>query len=165
MGKNKGKGGKSRRRGKNDNDFVKQELVRRDEEGQVYAQVIRMLGGCRLMAHCFDGKERICHIRGKLRMSVWISAGDYILLGLRDYQDGKADVILKYDSDEVRVLKSEGQLSETKNEGEKATEAKVEFVALGDESEVDEVVAQNRIYEISSNEEESDEDVIIEYPF
>jgi initiation factor 1A len=54
-----------------------------------YAQVIKMLGNGRLTAQCFDGKERLCHIRGKLRKKVWINTGDIILVGLRGYQEGK----------------------------------------------------------------------------
>ena len=38
MPKNKGKGGKNRRRGKNESDLVKRELVFK-EDGQEYAQV------------------------------------------------------------------------------------------------------------------------------
>ena len=40
---NKGKGGKSRRRGKNENDDMKRELIFR-EDGQQYAQLTKMLG-------------------------------------------------------------------------------------------------------------------------
>merc|ERR1719320_799781 len=61
---------------------------------------------------CFDGMKRLCHIRGKLRKKVWINGGDIILLGLRDYQDAKADVILKYTADEARNLKTYGELPE-----------------------------------------------------
>ena len=43
---------------------------------------------------------------------MWINAGDIILIGLRDYQDTKADVILKYNSDEARNLKAYGELPE-----------------------------------------------------
>jgi len=109
MPKNKGKGGKNRRRGKNTNEEEKRELILK-EAGQEYAQVIRMLGNGRLEGHCFDGKTRLCHIRGKMRKKVWISPGDIILLGLRDFQDDKADVILKYTSDEARKLKAQGEL-------------------------------------------------------
>ncbi|XP_065653394.1 eukaryotic translation initiation factor 1A, Y-chromosomal-like [Hydra vulgaris] len=112
MPKNKGKGGKNRRRGKNENETEKRELVFK-EEGQEYAQVIKMLGNGRLDALCFDGTKRLCHIRGKLRKKVWINAGDIILLGLRDYQDTKADVILKYTPDEARNLKSYGELPDS----------------------------------------------------
>ena len=44
---------------------------------------------------------------------MWINSGDIILLGLRDYQDTKADVILKYTPDEARNLKTYGELPET----------------------------------------------------
>jgi len=112
MPKNKGKGGKNRKRGKNVNvDEEKRELVIK-EEGQEYAQVIRMLGNGRLEAQCFDGKTRLCHIRGNMRKKVWVTPGDIVLIGLREFQDAKADVILKYSSDEARRLKQAGQLSE-----------------------------------------------------
>lgn len=54
-----------------------------------------MLGNNRLEAYCFDGQKRLCHIRGKMRRRVWIGQGDIVLLGLREFQDDKADVILK----------------------------------------------------------------------
>lgn len=64
-----GKGGKNRRRGKNENETEKRELVFK-EDGQEYAQVTKMLGNGRLEAMCFDGTKRLCHIRGKLRKKV-----------------------------------------------------------------------------------------------
>lgn len=160
MPKNKGKGGKNRRRGKNENDVLKRELIRRDGDSQAYAQVVKMLGNGRLTAQCFDGKERLCHIRGKLRKKVWINTGDIILVGLRDYQESKADVILKYTSDEARVLKNEGQLPESArlNENDEPNEGEVEFVDFGDELDEDGegVGVQDRVYDITSSEE-SDE--------
>jgi len=162
MPKNKGKGGKNRRRGKNENDLMKRELIRSDGDDQAYAQVVKMLGNGRLTAQCFDGKERLCHIRGKLRKKVWINTGDIILLGLRDYQEEKADVILKYTPDEARILKNEGLLPESArlNEGDEANEGEVEFVDFGDDVDdgQEEVVAQDRIYDISSSEDESEEE-------
>merc|ERR1711964_254160 len=62
---------------------------------------------------CFDGIKRLCHIRGKLRKKVWINQGDIILVGLRDYQDAKADVILKYNADEARNLKTYGEIPDS----------------------------------------------------
>ncbi|MCL7039391.1 hypothetical protein MKW94_021278 [Papaver nudicaule] len=109
MPKNKGKGGKIRKRGKNEGDDEKRELVFK-EDGQEYAQVLKMLGNGRLETMCIDGKKRLGHIREKMHKKVWIAAGDIILVGLRDYQDDKADVILKYNSDEARLLKAYGEL-------------------------------------------------------
>ena len=114
MPKNKGKGGKNRRRGKNEGDGEKRELVFK-EDGQAYAQVLRMLGNGRLEARAFDdqGTIRLVNIRGKLRKKVWIGAGDIILLSLRDFQDDKADVILKYSPEEARNLKAYGELPQS----------------------------------------------------
>lgn len=112
MPKNKGKGGKNRRRGKNENDNEKRELNFK-EEGQEYAQVLKMLGNGRLEAMCFDGVKRLGLIRGKLRKKIWINNGDIILVSLREYQDEKGDVILKYSADEARSLKAYGELPDT----------------------------------------------------
>lgn len=40
-----------------------------------------------------------------MQKQVWINQGDIILLSLRDFQDDKADVIVKYTADEARSLK------------------------------------------------------------
>ncbi|CAO1622092.1 unnamed protein product [Sympodiomycopsis kandeliae] len=109
MPKNKGKGGKNRRRGKNENESDKRELIFK-EEGQEYAQVLRMLGNGRLEAQCFDGEKRLALIRGKMRKKVWINNGDIILLSLREFQDEKADVIQKYTPDEARDLVKHGEI-------------------------------------------------------
>ena len=125
-------GGKNRRRGKNENDNEKRELTFK-EEGQEYAQVVKMLGNGRLEATCFDGAKRLAHIRGKLRKKVWINQGDIILLSLRDYQDDKGDVILKYSADEARSLKAYGELpesakiNETDTYGHEGVDDNVEF--------------------------------------
>ncbi|KAI5476280.1 eukaryotic translation initiation factor 1A, X-chromosomal [Pseudohyphozyma bogoriensis] len=112
MPKAKGKGGKNRRRGKNEAEGERRELVFK-EDGQEYAQVTKMLGNGRVEAMCFDGEKRLAHIRGKMRKKVWINQGDIILLSLRDFQDDKADVIQKYTSDEARNLKAYGELPDT----------------------------------------------------
>jgi translation initiation factor 1A len=71
-----------------------------------------MLGNGRLEALCFDGTRRLAHIRGKMRKKVWVGQGDIILLSLREYQEAKGDVILKYTADEARSLKAYGELPE-----------------------------------------------------
>ncbi|XP_051968968.1 eukaryotic translation initiation factor 1A, X-chromosomal-like isoform X1 [Xyrauchen texanus] len=159
MPKNKGKGGKNRRRGKNENESEKRELVFK-EDGQEYAQVIKMLGNGRLEAMCFDGVKRLCHIRGKLRkkwalyifftaqvvnkfsclFKIWINTSDIILVGLRDYQDNKADVILKYNADEARSLKAYGELPEHAKINETDTfgpgdDDEIQFDDIGDDDE------------------------------
>merc|ERR1719327_796088 len=93
---------------------------------------------------CFDGVKRLCHIRGKLRKKVWINQSDIVLLGLRDFQDAKADVILKYMPDEARNLKSYGEfpetvkINETVTFGEEAQDDDIEFDDVGSSEEEDE---------------------------
>jgi len=144
MPKNKGKGGKNRRRGKNEGE-TKRELVFK-EDGQEYAQVLRMLGNGRLEAQLFDDQRRnvLAHIRGKLRKKVWVNQGDIILLSLRDFQVDKADVLLRYTPDEARQLKSYGELPES---------AKINESAIGEDGEDDELG-----YEFAGSDDEVDID-------
>ncbi|SCV66898.1 BQ2448_5544 [Microbotryum intermedium] len=131
-------GGKNRRRGKNENEADKRELVFK-EDGQEYAQVTKMLGNGRIEAMCFDGEKRLAHIRGKMRKKVWINQGDIILLSLRDFQDDKADVIQKYTSDEARNLKTYGELPETAKINETDTFGAGEEDDMVEFDEVDDV--------------------------
>ena len=110
MPKNKGKGGKNRRRGKNVNEEKRELLLK--EDGQEYAVVLKMLGNNRVRAECFDEKrtKRLCKIRGKMRLKQWIEPGGIILVALRSFEDDKADVIARYSTDEARDLKKLGEL-------------------------------------------------------
>jgi translation initiation factor 1A len=114
----KKKSGKSQKR-KGDNEMDKRELVFK-EEGQEYAVVEKMVGNGWVQVVGSDGEKRLAHIRGSFRKKVWICVGDVVLLGLRDYQDSKADIILKYTPDEARLLKSYGELVDSVkiNEGD-----------------------------------------------
>lgn len=87
----------------------KRELVFK-EDGQEYAQVVKILGGLNIEVFCYDGSTRIAHIRGKMRKRNWIRIGDIILVSLRDFQDGHADVIHKYQYEEAKSLKNYGEL-------------------------------------------------------
>ncbi|KAJ3111365.1 Translation initiation factor 1A [Nowakowskiella sp. JEL0407] len=71
-----------------------------------------MVGSGWVETNCCDGSKKLAHIRGAFRKKVWITAGDLVLLGLREFEDGKADIILKYTADEARMLKSYGELPE-----------------------------------------------------
>ena len=124
MPKNK-RGGKKHKKGKKGGNEHKRALEFR-EDGQEYAQVKKMLGNSRVELLCFDGKERLGIIRGSMRKRVWIAPGDIVLVGIRDYQDGKADILMKYTNDEARNLKNYGELPETAKIGEMTTNEKEE---------------------------------------
>jgi translation initiation factor 1A len=110
MPKAKGKGGKNVKKGKKrDTDGERRDLLFK-EDGQEYAQVLRMLGDGRIALACYDDVARIGLIRGTMRRRVWINTGDIVLIGLREFQQDKADVIHKYTSDEARNLQAYGEL-------------------------------------------------------
>jgi translation initiation factor 1A len=109
MPKNKGKGGKSKRKGKNTAPVTK-ELIKKGV-GQEYGQVIKLLGSCRLEVKCFDGTTRLGHIKGKIKKRTWIIKDDVVLVDLRDYQNDKCDVVGKYSLQEIQMLKKLGEIS------------------------------------------------------
>lgn len=74
-------------------------------------------------------------------MQVWINQSDIILVGLRDYQDSKADVILKYTPDEARNLKTYGEFPESVRINDTVTFVEDGFdedIEFGDEISSDE---------------------------
>jgi translation initiation factor 1A len=109
MPKNAGIGGKKRKMGKKNHHNSERELCYK-EEMQDYAQVLRLLGDSRLEVQCMDGVKRMAHIRGTMRKKIWIAMGDVVLVALREYEADKCDIILKYTEDEVRKLKSLGEI-------------------------------------------------------
>ena len=113
MPRDYGKGGKNRKKAKNNPIFV-QRVLRFKEDLQDYAQITKMLGSERIEAYCFeDGKKRLCHIRGKIKKKEWMNNGDFILISIREFEDDKADVIMRFQPDEVERLKILGELPDT----------------------------------------------------
>lgn len=137
MPKNKGKGGKNRKKGKSDGAVTKRELVFKDPD-QEYGIVTKLLGNCNMNVECADGQKRIAHVRGAMRKRVWVKVQDTILLSLRDFQDGKADIILVYDNDEVRMLRSYGELPE--NWGNDDDDIISDLIVKEDDDDVDDDV-------------------------
>lgn len=106
--KSKKKGGGSRRNTSDKRD--KRELLLATD-GQQYAKLTKLLGDGRFEALCLaDGVTRLARCRGKLWKRVWLVTGDLVLLGLRDFQDQKVDIVHKYSADEERTLASMGEL-------------------------------------------------------
>lgn len=89
------------------------------DDGQDYAQVVKMVGNGRCQVRCTDGMTRLGVIRGAMRKKVWIKLEDWVLVGLREYQDDKCDIIGKYSDEDVRNLRAYGEIGtivETKEE-------------------------------------------------
>lgn len=105
--KAKSKGGKSYKKSKKQSENA--ELIFKEPD-QEYAQVIALLGSSRLRVQCADGIERLCTIRGKLVRRAWVSVGSIVLVSLREFEDGKCDMIHKYSDDEGRRLRAFDEL-------------------------------------------------------
>ena len=108
MPKNSGKGGKGKRKGKGSIPTSREIIIK--DSGQEYGKVVKMSGDCRLEVLCFDGVTRLARIRGKMKKRVWISRDDIVLVGLRDYQNNKCDVIHRYTLQEFMSLKRMGEI-------------------------------------------------------
>ena len=88
-------------------------------EGQEYAKVTTLLGNRRVTLDCMDGKKRLGRIRGNMKKKrIFINKDDYVLVGLRDFQDEKADVLDKYTPQELKRLIKVGEICENKADEE-----------------------------------------------
>lgn len=106
---------------------AKREIVFSSQvEYTVYGQAKKILGDCNFMVQCFDGIERLCHIRKKVRRDI-VQLDSIVLVGLRDYQDGKADIIFVYNREEINELKKLNEIPENVGLGK----------AVGDEQDND----------------------------
>jgi translation initiation factor 1A len=88
-----------------DKDYQRELLFR--EDGQEYAKVLRLLGKGRVALSSFDGVARTGLIRSKMNE---IIKDDIVLIGLREFQPDKADIIHKYTAEEARNLQGYGEL-------------------------------------------------------
>ncbi|KAK8967624.1 hypothetical protein KSP40_PGU017404 [Platanthera guangdongensis] len=67
-----------------------------------------MLGNGWCEAMCSDDTKRLSHTRGKMHKKVWIAVGNIAIISFREYQDDKANVILKYMPDEAPLSATDG---------------------------------------------------------
>ena len=79
--------------------------IRLPAEGEMLAKVIEMLGDDRVRVICPDGKIRTARIPGKYRRKLWLKVGDYVIIVPWDFQPDKADVIHKYEKNEIPELR------------------------------------------------------------
>lgn len=84
---------------------VKAELPQK-VDGTVYGQAVRILGDCNFTVLCFDGRERMCHLRKAARKGEKVGLDTIVLVGLRDYQDDKADIVHVYTKEQTSQLRN-----------------------------------------------------------
>jgi translation initiation factor 1A len=102
--KNLGRGGKGFKKSKKTPLEFKRELALKTN-GLDYGRVIQLLGGGQISVKCLsDDVTRIGIIRGSMYKREWVVKDDFVLVSLREFENTKCDVILKYTNDEVKQL-------------------------------------------------------------
>ncbi len=105
-------GGKNYKKSKQTGSSSKPFLER--QEDQMYARILRNLGGRNMLVYCNDNKIRLCHICGAMKKFNWLSVGDLVLISLRAFEKKpeagskeyeKGDILAKYDQDHLGKLK------------------------------------------------------------
>lgn len=106
----KNKGGNKYKRGKKSLNNTNNTIVFR-ENNQEYALVTKMCGGSRCEVFFPDNTKKLGIIRGNLRRKrSWIYTGDLVLVGIRDYELDKCDIIHKYTQNHIQILKKSDEL-------------------------------------------------------
>jgi initiation factor 1A len=112
-------GGKNYKKSKQTGSIVKPFIDRQPD--QMYARIIRNLGGRNMLVYCNDNKVRLCHICGAMKKFTWLNVGDLVLISLRGFEKKpesgsneyeKGDIVAKYDSEHLGKLKKQSDINQ-----------------------------------------------------
>ena len=138
MPKNKGKGGKKNRKGKNKKGFEESKRVLElPNEGERIAHVIKALGNCRFRVFIYEESEDleskqkddkgenqsgecIAKLRGSLRKRGWIKPESYVIVSKREYATNQniVDIVHLYKDYEAMELTSQGYIPSIHSDNE-----------------------------------------------
>jgi translation initiation factor 1A len=111
-------GGKNYKKSKQTGSIVKPFIDKQPD--QMYARILRNLGGRNMLVYCNDNKIRLCHICGAMKKFTWLNTGDLVLISLRDFEKKpeagskeyeKGDILAKYDSEHLGKLKKQPDIN------------------------------------------------------
>jgi translation initiation factor 1A len=132
---------KSKKNSSNTSDLQKKKrILIFKEDMEEYAQVIKILGDCRITVMMPDKTEVMAIIPGRFRKRCWMKPGDVVIISRRSFQESKFDVVYKYNEDEVRNLITYYEIPEffvTVNVGNDEDEYKENFFEFRDEDPED----------------------------
>lgn len=86
--------------------------VRTPRNKEILGTVTQRLGGSRMHVACLDGKTRLARIPGRLKRSLWVRAGDIVLIEPWEFDKEKCDILWKYNKTQVVWLKQRGFLKQ-----------------------------------------------------
>ena len=113
---------------------------------EMFAIADQILGGRRVRAVCEDGDSRLARIPGKMRRRQWVREGDLIVIQPWDFQDAKANVVMRYTKTQSLYLSRKGVLPDI-----------VDLFGMSEDvSEVTKLVVDEEITEeVTEDEEEN----------
>lgn len=91
------------KKSKKSGDITSRALVLKEDD-QEYGKITKMLGDRKVTLALIDGSEILGLIPGKFRKRVWFKTDDIVLVGRREFQDDRVDIIYKYHDYEARKL-------------------------------------------------------------
>ena len=155
------KGATHMRRKNNQN--AKRELVYKKPGESDYGQVKAVKGDKRAIVLCLsDGKEYVSRIAGSLHQ--WIMKEDIVLIGLREFEKDKADIVWRYTSEESRKLMRAGEIQNSIRINDQSLDknaGNVEFIDAHSKNDEDQdELVQQSTYDMPPSESESEDDMI-----
>ena len=114
---------------------------------EMFAIADQILGGRRVRAVCEDGETRLSRIPGKMRRRQWVREGDLIVIQPWEFQDEKANVVMRYTKTQSLYLSRKGVLPEI-----------VDLFGMSQDEEMTETDEQEPTEEETPMEEEGTEE-------
>ena len=127
---------KKKKGNKNKNQTpIKRELLFA-EDMQEYCLIDKLLGDRRVNLTLTDGTNQMGIIPGRFRKRCWMKPGDLVLASQREFQDGKLDIVYKYNSDEKKRLQQLDEIPRSFiNTGEDEVDCVFDFGTSYDQEE------------------------------
>ena len=79
-----------------------------------------------------------------MRKKVWIKINDVVLVSLREFEQGKADIIYKFEIPEINYLKKENEIPDNIKLYEDVEETKDDGFDFVNESDEEEIVQEKK---------------------
>ena len=114
---------------------------------EMFAIADQILGGRRVRSICEDGETRLSRIPGKMRRRQWVREGDLSVGQPWEFQDEKANVVMRYTKTQSLYLSRKGVLPEI-----------VDLFGMSQDDEVSEDAEHDEIEAEPPVEEESQEE-------
>ncbi len=75
----------------------------RRPRGEVFGIASQLLGAARIRVMCEDSVSRMGRITGKMKKKMWIREGDLLIIRPWGFQEGKADILFRFQPDPIPV--------------------------------------------------------------